>query len=475
MRLILYIFLICISSNVRGQNTIGYLFEELPNDSIQKSAIDLHTSLKPAIRQPRQLLSIKESQQSNWTISPLADINAIYADSIGFRSGIGFQLEGSLNKFYVRTSAIGGYGLKSGNLFTNSFYSEQKNNHYVYSDIRGRIGYTHNKFFNFQIGLDNNFIGEGNRSLFLSDYGVPHPFGLIRTRFWRVEYAVLYQFMREHLPNGWYSKHGATHHFSLNLAKWLNVGVFESVIFQPKDTLLNRGFDAEYLNPVIFYRPQEYSIGSSDNVILGLELAAKYKQHTLYGQLVLDEFNLGELRAKTGWWANKFGVQTGVKGRFKLFNSNSFYRIEYNGIRPYTFAHINGLQNYANQGMSLNHPYGANFHELLFELKYQQNKYLIKLFGSYILKGLDKDGFSYGGNIYQPYFFRPYEYGHFIGQGQGVNAAKCIITFDYTIKSSLRLHVFLENHLNYSNFDNQLNYVPVIGIRSQLWNDYRNF
>lgn len=474
MRILVYISLF-ISSIGWGQNAVGYLFEELPNDSIENQAIDVHTSLKPAVRQSAQLLQLTDTKTSNWSIVPLIDANGIYSDSLGYRTGAGFQAEANLNKFYIRTSAVGGYGALAGNLSTNAFYSERKGNNYTYADIRGRIAYTHNKFFNFQAGLDNNFIGEGNRSLFLSDYGVPHPFGLIRTRFWRVEYAVLYQFMREKLPNGWYSKYGATHHFSLNLAKWLNVGVFESVIFQPRDTLLNRGFDAEYLNPVIFYRPQEYSIGSADNVILGMDLAAKYKGHTLYGQLVLDEFNLTELRAKTGWWANKFGVQTGIKGRFKLLNSNAFYRVEYNGIRPYTFAHINSLQNYANQGMTLNHPYGANFHELLVEFKYQKDNYLIKLFGSYILKGLDKDGFSYGGNIYQPYFLRPYEYGHHIGQGTGINAAKCILTLDYTIKSSLRLHVFLENHLNYSTLANQLNYVPVVGIRSQLWNDYRNF
>jgi hypothetical protein len=235
-------------------------------------------------------------------------------------------------KWYGRVAAIGGIGEPNDVFNTNSYYSEQKEKKEHYADIRGRISYTHNNFFNFQIGLDNNFIGEGNRSLLLSDYGDPYPFGQIRTRFWRVEYTVLYQFMREKNGPKYSSKNGATHHISLNAAKWLNIGIFETVMFRPKDTLLNRGYDLEYLNPIIFYRPQEYSLGSSDNVLIGLSLDGHYKQHTFYSQWILDEFNLKEIRKKTKWWANKFGLQFGYKSRIKGASGNWFVRVEYNYI-----------------------------------------------------------------------------------------------------------------------------------------------
>ena len=45
---------------------------------------------------------------------------------------------------------------------------------------RARFCYKPNEVFSFHAGLDNNFIGEGSRSLFLSDYGRPSPFAQMR-------------------------------------------------------------------------------------------------------------------------------------------------------------------------------------------------------------------------------------------------------------------------------------------------------
>ena len=71
---------------------------------------------------------------------------------------------------------------------------------------------------------------------------------------------------------------------------------------------LGNVFDINYMNPIIFYRPVEYSIGYSrqGNALLGLSL--KYKMTStshMYGQLVLDEFRLEDFRAQNGAWRNK--------------------------------------------------------------------------------------------------------------------------------------------------------------------------
>ena len=55
------------------------------------------------------------------------------------------------------------------------------------------------------------------------------------------------------------------HLLSFNVTDWLNFSVFESIVWQGKDTLNNRGFDINYINPFVFYRPVEYNIGSADN------------------------------------------------------------------------------------------------------------------------------------------------------------------------------------------------------------------
>lgn len=479
MKALLYI-LCFISLNALSQNDVVFIFEELPTDSLPLRSISFHSTLKPSIRLNTDLQTSKLSPHQNpkknvFSIAPLADLNGSYLDSSAYRFGAGVNMQFSSEKWCARASAIAGIGSNDNIFQTMAFYKEPKNVGYVYTDVRGRVSFTPNEIFNFQAGLDNQFIGEGNRSLFLSDYGTPSPFAQIRTRFWRLEYTVMYQFFREKFGSKYRSKYGATHHISLNAAKWLNIGVFESVIFRPKDTLLNRGYDAEYLNPVIFYRPQEYSLGSSDNVLLGLSVNGHWKKNTIYSQLILDEFSLTELRAKTGWWANKFGVQLGFKSYFKKDNAYWFYRLEYNFVRPYTYAHIDDMHNYANQSSSLAHPLGSNFHELIGELKWQKDRYLVKLFTTYRLQGTDRDSLNFGDNIYQPYINRLSDYGNYIGQGKGVNTFHTVLTLDYELYTPSNLHVFFENHLRYSTLSNTLQYYPLVGVRSQLWNDYRNY
>jgi len=479
-RLVCHIVLLYLlfATNLQAQSGIGRLYEELPNDSIAKKAVDLHTALKPAIRTVEHVGWRQDSikKQNFFFIAPAVDAIGAYNSGLSYRLGAGVNLKSQVGKWYFKLGAIGGLGSVDSFINTPAFYYEKKGNQYVYSDIRARIGYTPNEVFNFQVGLDNHFIGEGSRSLFLSDYGTPFPFAQIRTKFWRVEYTVLYQFMREHTNIGWKSKYATTHHLSFNAAKWLNFGIFETVLFEPKDTLLNRGYDAEYLNPIIFLRPQEYAFGSADNVLIGLSMDVKFGNHMFYTQGILDEFSLKELKNNPTWWANKFGGQAGFKGRFSSRIGKWFYRVEYNMMRPYTYAHVSEMQAYGNQGHALAHPLGANFHEILTELKWQQGKWLAKFFTTYRLKGEDKDGYSYGGDIYQSYVMRPpYEYGHKIGQGIGTNVSRTILTLDYEIWKLGQLHAFIENHFIINGNTNQFNYVPVIGIRSQLWNDYRNY
>ncbi len=453
-----------------AQGEVGYLFEDLPNDSIQKSSLRIHSSLKPQIRLPNNSKPFK--------ISGLSDLHLFQRKNISFKTGAGIEMKGLVkNKFYYRISGIGGITRQHGFYKANTYIKERisDSSDFAYGDIRSRVSFTPNHIFNFQVGLDHNFIGEGCRSMLLSDYGTSYPFGQIRMNFWRIEYSILYQFLREFDNNRWEGKFASSHHISLNATKWLHFGVFESVIFQPKDTLLNRGFDAEYLNPFIFYRPQEYSLGSSDNVLLGVELSANWKEHMFYSQFMLDEFNLGELRKKTGWWANKFGGQLGFKGRFALGANKFFYRIEYNFARPYTYSHLSEELNYGNQGNPLAHPYGSNFMELLAEIKWQWKKMYVRLFSNYYLRGNDKDGFNYGGDIYNPYINRPSDYGHYIGQGQGFNGTKTVVMFGYELLEHGKLNAFLQHHLNYATLDSKLAYTFVIGLRSQLWNDYRNY
>jgi hypothetical protein len=487
MRLIILLSYVFFTTFIFSQAEVSIMYEELPDDSIPVS-LRFHSCVKPfigIISKDSTLTNfyIKYGEKTKWFpkgfISPVLDLTYQLTDEVATRSGLGvtFQSENS-KKWFYRLTAIQGIGNSSANVRPLSFVlNSVKKDAYVYTDIRGRVSYSPNHIFNFQVGLDNNFVGEGNRSMLLGDFGKPYPFAQIRTNFWRLDYSVMYQFLRENdQTSNWKSKYATSHLLSFNAFKWLNFGVFENVVFAPQDKYLNRGFDVEYLNPVIFYRPQEYALGSSDNSLIGVQLSVKYKKHTLYGQFVLDDFVLAEFRAQTNWWANKYAGQTGVKGRFKYDGQHYFYRIETNFARPYTYSHSSSSQNYANQGGVLAHPLGANFTEFLAEFKWQKEKWVIKALLSYYMKGEDKvDGLNYGGDIYRSYNDRPFEYGVITGQGIKVNITHLMVGAEYLFSNATNLKFFFENHVRANTLNNTSNYQFFIGLRSCLWNDYRNY
>ena len=442
-----------------------------------------HYDIRPSIRLNNVKLGFALSKLPNKTINliPLVDLGVQYNKSLNqlnHRNGMGFLLEARpVKKSYVRIGGLfnlsNAESLNHGNINLTNIGTSQK----LWVTPMTRLAYTPNEVFCFQAGYDKNFIGSGRRSLFLSDYGKPMPFGQIRAKFWHMEYSVNYQFLSEKFNGQRQSKYITNHHLSWNILPWLNFGVFEAVVFQPRDTLLNRGYDAEYLNPFVFFRPQEYSMGSSDNVIIGASLNATIKRMTIYSQVIIDEFLLSEIRERRGWWANKFGVQFGVKGQ--MTNKLS-YRFEGNLVRPYTFSHLTPMQVYGHRNSPLAHPYGSNFAELLTEFNWSNNinpKLKLRFFASFGIRGLDTDSLNYGSDIYESYINRANDLGNYIGQGTKQSFFITNTRASYPILRQGRIHAFAELQTQYITMDGfkKLNLLPMVGIRSYLWNDYRNY
>lgn len=439
-----------------------------------------HTSLKPNARGSEIRYPVSSLKQMR--LKPLFDFNAFGTNpnnndfEIGYRTGAGAYWNAHFrDKWNFHLAAVQGVYDGDSSYNPRAYFNWREGNTKLYTDIRSRISYSPNKIFNFQTGIDHNFIGEGSRSLFLSDYGNPYPFGLVRAQFWKLEYAVLYQFMREGSQGNWNPKFSSSHHISFNAAKWLNIGVFETVIFNPRDTLLNRGFDVEYLNPVVFFRPQEYSVGSADNVLLGLDLTSHIRNFTLYSQFIIDEFFLSEIRERTGWWANKFGGQIGVKANFKHGSHLFFARTEMNFVRPYTYAHLNEGLNHGNQGLPLAHPYGANFAEVLGEVRWAKDNWRGHFFINYAQRGGDTDSLNYGADVYLPYINRPYERGHFIGQGNATHTVLLRWRIARKFPKMYNVSAFAEYNMRYTVQSKSVQHLVSIGLRTNLWNDYRNY
>lgn len=352
-----------------------------------------------------------------------------------------------------------------------NFWKPFKEGGYDFFMARGYITFNFTKHISTQFGHDKNSIGDGYRSLILSDYAAPRPFWKINLNIWKLNYQVIYNFMNTgQSTNPAYQteknqkKYNIFHHLSLNISKNLNIGVFETVTYG-YDSTQTGSFDISYLNPVIFYRSIEGDLGSSNgNAILGTNFKWNFLNHfSLYGQAILDEFKLSEIQARNGWWANKYGFQLGGKYIDAFGAKNLDLQAEFNIVRPYTYSHRTSQTSYSHYGQMLGHELGANFSELVGIARYQpSNRIFLSSKAIYANYGLDTLNSNWGQNTLLPYTTREQEYGNEIGQGVNTNLYYLDFNISYMLKHNLFLdlkQVFRKEVSDLSTFSNETYYI----------------
>jgi hypothetical protein len=360
-----------------------------------------------------------------------------------------------------------------------------------FPSAEANITFAPNQFMNMQLGYGRNFIGDGYRSLLQSDGASPYPFFKLNTNFWKIKYTNTYMFMKDIradaiLEKTYSTKYIANHYLSWNVSKRMNIGLFESVIWANTN---GRGFDVNFLNPIIFYRTVEFaSSARTGNAILGL--SAKYKfnnQINLYSQLIIDEFSTKDIKAQNNSWKNKFGYQVGAK-YYNAFNiENLFFQLEYNYVRPYVYSHLSPSTNYGHNNENLGHQWGGNFQEFIAISRYNKDRYFIDAKLTFGVRGLDfdpsVDNFNYGNNIYRSYNEnRPFDSGVLVGQGNKTDVFIADIQFGYLLNPVTNLKIF--GNFIYRSFNPEKNTSTLLkenttwisaGIRSDIFNWYRDY
>lgn len=421
---------------------------------------------------------------------PLANLSIGYANLNGltYTAGVGLGVDYGIGNFFVTGKFLPYYS--QNNYMTDSII--QFSNVYpgagrelvpnVFQNSELLAAYRVNKFFTFMGGYGKNFFGEGYRSLLLSDNAAANPFLKIETSFASIKYVNLYQVWRDiyEPPNQTSAnalKFSASHYLSWNITKDFNLSIFETVVMGGKDSLSNRGFDLNYLNPVVFYRPVEYATGSADNVLLGVNMSYKTLQHhTFYYQLILDEFLLSELKAGNQWWANKFGMQFGIKAKDFLID-DLYFQTEFNFVRPFTYSHKYSAQSYGHLNAPVAHPIGANFYEAINIFSYKKGKHQFTNKLSYSAYGVDTSAVNYGQNIFHSYADRDGNYGHEILQGLKTNVINNQFIYEYPILPKINLYATAQYNfrLEINNYATKYNHFLQVGLKSRIWNRYTDF
>lgn len=529
-KFLLIIFLALLVIQLKAQSVYqpySYQFYQKLSAEIYNPETSFHTSLKPFFIDD-SLVSVKsqmllsfgtDSSRKSWAARKLFQEHLIdvqkedytfYADFLpDFQIGRdvsgkkntwlntrGYQVGGTVgSKFSFYTSGFENQGrfaayydnyinknaVVPGQSYDRSFGKQTKD----WSYVTATVSYTPIKYLNITAGYDKTFIGDGYRSMLLSDFSSPYPFLRLTAKLGKVQYMAMWASMQDpgafklSYDAGNRKKGGVFHYLDWNVNNRLSVGFFDAIIWAQTDDAGNkRGFDWGYANPIIFLRPIEASSGSPDNAMLGFTAKYKFdKQIIAYGQFSLDEFEAKNFFSSDGSSRNKYGWQLGIRGAdvFKIERLN--YLLEYNTAKPYTYSSRNRIGNYANYNEPLAHPLGANFRELLSIVNYSYKRFDFTGQLLYAKYGLDKPGESFGKNIFEPYTEAVTTTGNYTTQGIRTDLyyAEGRVAYVVNPKYNLRLELGGVLRRESNVLGKQSTGLLTFGIRSSFRNLYTDF
>jgi len=409
-----------------------------------------------------------------------------------FTNTRGFQLGGKIGKqFYFQTSYYTNQA-KFPNYLTQfinlnqvvpgqGYIKPYGKDGFDYANAEGLISYSPSKYFTFQLGNGKNFIGDGYRSLILSDNSFSYPFFKIITNVGPFRYMNMWAQMSDvhNVPFNdslaYPKKWGIFQYFDWSIGHHFNIGFFQNIMVQP------RSFEFNYLNPIIFLIPVQFSVGSPDKALIGFTANYKFLNHyDLYGQLVIDEWTLSKVFGDRGYWANKQGFQIGIKG-FNLFNIPKLGGlIEFNNVRPFTYSADVEIKNYAQYNQPLADPFGANFKETLGVFNYSWGRFDFRTELIYTFYGMEDPAHpstSYGQDIFKPYTSRASNEGYLIGSGIKTNFWYQDFKASYMLnyKNNLRFEFGITHRSEVNALEsNKTTYIQ-FGLRGSFRNFYYDF
>ena len=343
------------------------------------------------------------------------------------------------------------------------------------------------------LGYGKNFIGDGYRSLILSDNAFAYPYVKLTGNVWNIQYSCFYTQMTDKnrlLNDDTYArKYAVIHYIDWAVTKRLNLGLFDAMVCRGQDENgIKRGLDFHYINPIIFLRTTDYYVGNSpDNALLGASASFILGKHTtLYAQFVMDEMTVKEFIAFDGYWANKQSYQFGIKSYNCFGVKNLFLQGEFNLVRPYMYSHHSGESNYAHYNQPLAHPWGGNFYELIARAQYNYKRFYFQYKMNYGQWGDDiitEDGelLNFGHDVYNNYsdfYHIDGTHGHFLLTGEKNTLMMNNFVVSWLVNPSYNLNVFadithrsqsIEGGSQYNNF------IINFGIRTTLDRKYYDF
>lgn len=364
----------------------------------------------------------------------------------------GYEIKGNIGeKFYFETALYENQARFPGYVdsiirrdtvipFQSRFKNIGDGKGFDFSYSTARLIYMPGKHFLFDLGFGTNFIGDGYRSLLLSDYNTSYPYLRAAYNFGQFQYSVMWsQYIGETKKNiyafGYPRKWGQTYLLDWQATKKISIGLFNTVM-SPYNTSDNRiNLSISQFSPVMFLHAYGSSkIESNDMAGLNIKFRAT-KKINIYGQFLADQFGSDE-------WKNRYGLQLGARAG-DLFSVKGWNALaEVNLVRPYTYASDKSTTVYAHNNQPLAHPNGANFKEVLFVTDYTYKRWWFRLEAFANRYGADSSvQADYGQNIFKPLLQRSKEDNIKTSQGLYTSLYYGDLRFAYILNNKTNLRI----------------------------------
>jgi len=377
------------------------------------------------------------------------------------------------NKFYFETmfaenqSLFPNYISNNANLTTvipgQGRWKAFKTNGYDYAFSSGFFSYQALKNLNIQVGHGKQKIGNGYRSLLLSDNAFNYPYARITQQWFkgRVQYNNIYTVLMNLVSASaiqtpfterlFQKKAASFQYLSINASKFLNVGFFQGLIWKAGDAKNNQHLSWEYFNPIIFTNVSRFGLNNKNNILIGSDLKIKFTNKlNIYAQIMIDDLT------NSNTLGNRWGYQFGIN-YFDVFGiKNLFFQAESNFVTEASYSNSSGAssnQSYShyNQNLAFTPNYGQ---ELVFITDYKLKRFFANVKYNYQAVPLNND-----------YYYTTSILNAKIGY---------LINPSYNLNVMCGLNYRVQNFNNFNNLNNQTSYV-FIGLKTNLYNAYYDF
>ncbi len=338
------------------------------------------------------------------------------------------------------------------------------------------ISITPSKSINFQFGHDKQFIGNGYRSVLLSDNTFNQLFAKASIYFnnrkfrystWISQLQTLERIEVKSTPEAYFKpKAAAFNYLSYKPNNRLEIGLFESTIFNIyNDSLGTTPIHYSAYVPVIFGRTALNGLSGEQNAMLGLNFNYKLSNTSqLYGQLALDDIK-----------NQKQAMQFGVKF-FDMFKIDNLYaQFEYNKSNKNMYTASNPRQSYTHYAQELAHPFGAWFDEFLMIMYYEKQKFFAQ---GKIVSAFQKQVGNkfYGANIFLTDDEKLLEIPEEVeSKITTLNLQDVQIGYKLNVKTNMQFLLGVTNRIYNPIDDFQFDTYIYIGFRTNLNNIYLDF